>query len=112
MLTNTTSDTADVITGYEWLFGDGTTSTAYNPTHVYKNSGVYKLQLVATDFIPCHDTATILLPIDSTTAIHMALTDSVICKKQRCYILLGAFTNIGSTGYIPGILVMVIVSRT
>jgi PKD repeat protein len=36
------------ISTYSWSFGDGTTSTAQNPTHVYSSAGVYNLSLTVT----------------------------------------------------------------
>lgn len=35
-------------TSYLWSFGDGTTSTLSNPTHVYNGAGTYILQLTVT----------------------------------------------------------------
>jgi PKD repeat protein len=32
---------------YEWNFGDGTTSTEENPTHIYTQAGVYNVTLTA-----------------------------------------------------------------
>ncbi|WP_160037813.1 collagenase [Paenibacillus albilobatus] len=37
------------ITNYEWNFGDGTTSSLPNPTHVYKKMGTYNISLKVTD---------------------------------------------------------------
>lgn len=34
---------------YSWNFGDGTTSTNYQPTHSYASSGVYNVTLVVND---------------------------------------------------------------
>jgi len=34
---------------YEWDFGDGTTSTGENPSHIYKNDGEYTVALTVTD---------------------------------------------------------------
>jgi PKD repeat protein len=34
---------------YNWHFGDGTTSTAINPTHIYEYSGTYTVILTVTD---------------------------------------------------------------
>ena len=34
---------------YRWDFGDGTTSTEFNPTHTYAASGTYTVRLTATD---------------------------------------------------------------
>lgn len=38
-------------TGWSWTFGDGNTSTAQNPTHVYAAPGTYTVCLTTTD--PC-----------------------------------------------------------
>ena len=40
--------TSNQVTSWLWDFGDGTTSTAQNPTHVYANPGVYTISLVAS----------------------------------------------------------------
>ncbi|MEO6546875.1 MAG: PKD domain-containing protein [Ferruginibacter sp.] len=37
-----------------WDFGDGTTSTAVNPTHLYTNTGLYNIKLTATDTTTCN----------------------------------------------------------
>ena len=34
---------------YEWLFGDGSTSTETHPTHVYADYGIYTISLIATN---------------------------------------------------------------
>jgi gliding motility-associated-like protein len=44
-----------------WDFGDGTTSTDPNPTHLYSNPGTYVVHLQATDNFTCN-------PTDDTTA--------------------------------------------
>ena len=41
---------------YEWNFGDGTTSTATNPSHGYNNPGSYTVQLIVTNNVGCRDT--------------------------------------------------------
>ena len=43
---------------YNWIFGDGGTSTQVNPTHVYSTSGVYTVRLIATNVNGCRDTIT------------------------------------------------------
>lgn len=40
---------------YTWDFGDGTTSTAVNPTHTYSTPGKYKIALIGTESIGCID---------------------------------------------------------
>ncbi|HSY75647.1 MAG TPA: PKD domain-containing protein, partial [Bacteroidia bacterium] len=49
------------INGTTWLwdFGDGTTSTAKIPKHVYKNSGVYTVKLKACNSFYCDSTSLI-----------------------------------------------------
>ena len=45
-------------TSFRWFFGDGSTSTAVNPTHIYTNPGVYNVMLVAYLENGCHSTDT------------------------------------------------------
>lgn len=40
---------------YKWTFGDGTTDTAANPTHIYSQPGVYTVSLIATAPQGCKD---------------------------------------------------------
>ena len=96
-LTNTTSVLPGGPLTYEWLFGDGKTDTATNTAHVYPNAGVYDVQLVATNFVPCHDTASMALYIDSNSAISLKVTDSVLCRGTSVTFA-GTYSNIGNTG--------------
>ncbi|NVN96027.1 MAG: PKD domain-containing protein [Bacteroidetes bacterium] len=41
-----------------WSFGDGTSSTLQNPTHLYLNPGVYNVTLTITDIHGCVNTKT------------------------------------------------------
>ena len=43
---------------YEWLFGDGTTSTSLSPSHTYNAAGSFTVQLVVTNATGCTDTLT------------------------------------------------------
>jgi gliding motility-associated-like protein len=44
---------------YEWDFGDGTPiSTVINPQHIYANTGIYTVRLIAKSPNGCRDTAT------------------------------------------------------
>lgn len=42
---------------YEWQFGDGTTSTVEDPTHVYTDTGTYYVLLIVNPGFVCADTA-------------------------------------------------------
>jgi PKD repeat protein len=43
---------------YIWDFGDGTTSTATNPSHTYTAPGIYSVKLIATSQYGCQDIET------------------------------------------------------
>ncbi len=53
----TFTDLSTSATGWLWNFGDGTTSTLQNPSHVYLNTGCYSVTLVANNN-GCTDTRT------------------------------------------------------
>ncbi|MDH3709592.1 MAG: PKD domain-containing protein [Cyclobacteriaceae bacterium] len=44
---------------YFWDFGDGNTSTEFEPTHRYERAGEYDVTLIATNQYGCNDTLTI-----------------------------------------------------
>jgi gliding motility-associated-like protein len=50
---NSVSTSGGTITSWEWDFGDGTTSTAQNPYHVYYNTGNYNVALKVTNSSGC-----------------------------------------------------------
>jgi len=51
---NTSTGTG--ILNYQWLFGDGASSTATNPSHTYNFSGSYTVRLITTNSNGCSDT--------------------------------------------------------
>lgn len=71
---NTSQDGGDVSNnvGYVWEFGDGMTSLASNPTHVYGAVGTYNVRLTITNSVGNHfvtGTVTIIespLPLDAS----------------------------------------------
>ncbi|MCD6011214.1 MAG: domain containing protein [Flavipsychrobacter sp.] len=79
---------------YVWLFGDGATATTLNASHIYPNTGKYNVKLAVTNYVPCFDTATRLLEVDSISVISMKATDSVICKATGITFT-GIYTDIG-----------------
>ncbi len=52
------SDTTAGITGWNWNFGDGSTSTVQHPTHTYSSPGIYTVSLRVTDSTGATDTET------------------------------------------------------
>lgn len=54
--------TSETPAQYLWDFGDGTTSTDVNPSHVYPNAGIYHIQLTLTTTSGCVRTLTLYRP--------------------------------------------------
>lgn len=46
-------------TSFSWTFGDGGTSTATSPSHVYTNPGLYSVTLIASGTASCGNTDTV-----------------------------------------------------
>lgn len=92
--TNTSAGSA---LNYAWTFGNGATDNSASPVYTYDVAGVYKVRLVANNFIPCYDTAYTTVYVDSITAIGMSASDTVLCRST--YITFtGFYTTIGNTG--------------
>jgi gliding motility-associated-like protein len=53
---SSTVTAVDAVVGYEWDFGDGTTSTFSTPQHTYNTAGSYNIKLVVTTSGGCTDT--------------------------------------------------------
>jgi len=51
--------------GWDWNFGDGGTSTEQNPSNLYLSSGLYPVQLIATNQNGCKDTIIKNVIVDS-----------------------------------------------
>lgn len=81
---------------YQWQFGDGRTDIVANPVNVYKNSGEYKIMLVASNFIPCYDTAYATVQVDTQSGIQLLATDTVFCAGTYATFT-GLFANLGNT---------------
>jgi gliding motility-associated-like protein len=57
--TNTSSSTgAGALTGFDWDFGDGDSSSVQSPSHSYSSGGQYNTRLIVTASNGCKDTAT------------------------------------------------------
>ncbi|MBL4577600.1 MAG: PKD domain-containing protein, partial [Flavobacteriales bacterium] len=86
------------ITGWDWDFGDGSSnSSAQNPSHTYTNSGVFGVQLIATNDLGCTDT--IIDSVSVTPSPVGAFTATSVCLGDTTYfsdsstIVTGAITN-------------------
>jgi len=86
-----TAISPDTISQYNWTFGDGTSSTAANPTHVYSMPGTYIINL---SFVTNHGCTGTAFPPDTVTVYpkpHASFTaiDSMPCSSNE----LETFTN-------------------
>ncbi len=52
----------DIISQYDWLFGDGTIDHSQNPAHLYNDTGTYSTTLIVNSAHGCTDTA--IIPIN------------------------------------------------
>lgn len=59
---------------YNWSFGDGNTSTAFSPTHLYNTIGEFQIELIATTNFGCTDTARIDVKTDADLVFPNAFT--------------------------------------
>jgi gliding motility-associated-like protein len=65
---------------HEWFFGDGTTSTAVDPTHTYSAISTYTVTLTTYNILSgCRDTATDIITLVAP-APHIHADDTAICK--------------------------------
>ena len=95
--TNTSTISNGYAGTYMWSFGDGNTDTSKNTSNIYLHTGQYTIQLIATDWVPCHDTTTAIVQVDTISGIQLHLTDTIIC--QGTYITYtGYYASIGNTG--------------
>ncbi len=92
-----TNNSLGTLLTYNWIFGDGYTATTTNTTHIYPNTGTYNVMLVVTNYVPCEDTASIKLTVDSMSAISISASDSVLCAGHEVTFT-GVYSLYGNTG--------------
>jgi len=65
--TDSSSDTGATISSHSWTFGDGSTSTATNPSHTYAAGGTYSVSEKITDSLGATNTKTSSVSVSSGT---------------------------------------------
>jgi gliding motility-associated-like protein len=65
---NTSQQGGGIINSFEWNFGDGDSSVANNPSHLYLNPGTYPVQLITQDANGCRDTSIQNIVLNNLTA--------------------------------------------
>ncbi|MEM6395349.1 MAG: PKD domain-containing protein [Bacteroidota bacterium] len=73
-------------TGYEWVFGDGDTSTVENPDHTFEDPGIYQVTLTATGFCNSDEAVTsieVVAPIEPQFNTTNLSSDSTACVNDE-----------------------------
>jgi gliding motility-associated-like protein len=97
--TNTSTISGGYPGQFVWSFGTGATDTNKNTTYTFLHTGTYTIQLIATDWVPCSDTVTATVQVDTISGIQIKLSDTVIC--QGTYVTYtGLYASLGNTGNI------------
>lgn len=87
------------ITSWAWDFGDGGSSIAQNPQHIYSIAGAMNVELIVGASNGCMDT--VVKQVNSFPLPNPSFTTSIVCEKSPTY-----FTNTStiSTGSISSYL--------
>lgn len=80
--TNTSSSSAP-ITSYQWIFGDGATSTQQNPSHTYTTSNIYNPMLIISIGGGCSDTFVYQsINVGANLVASFSANPLVVCRNQ------------------------------
>ena len=82
------------IVTWEWDFGDGTTSTLQNPTHIYPDTGHFTVMLIAENTMGCRDTSyPVMIQVGEKINLDFNIAPTTVCLGDSV-----TFTDIsGST---------------
>jgi gliding motility-associated-like protein len=69
-----------------WYFDDGDSSVVQNPIHVYDTSGVYDVQLIATNTFGCKDTTLVQVEINLATT-NISPNDTICFQSNGTQLL-------------------------
>ena len=93
------NDSTNYANSWVWHFGDGTTSTLQNPSHVYANPGTYTVSLTAA-FGPCADSVTHINYIHVTQPINFTFSASPTSACSAPLIVNFTNTAVGASSYL------------
>ncbi len=94
LIVNFTNNSAGGIL-YNWNYGDGTTGSGNNPSHIFQDTGVYNITLVATNAEGCIDSTntfiSVLIPY-----LDIAINKIYASQNNQLMKLIAEVTNIGN----------------
>ncbi len=91
VFTNTSPNTLGTLS-FLWSFGDGTTTSVQNPTHVYTNAGTYTVKLVAVAGNGCKDSISKTITVNPKPSVSFTINNQSQCFKANNLV----FTNTSS----------------
>ena len=89
-----TVDPGSSIVSWAWNFGDATTSTLQNPTHIYTYGSTFNVSLITASAAGCRDTITYPITIQGNP-IANAGGDTISCTNNSTITLGGTVLNAG-----------------
>jgi len=90
--TDVSSDSDGTVTGWSWNFGDGSTSTAQDPSHTYAAGSTYTVSLTVTDNGGATDSTSQQVTVTGPTTGGSAAIASASCTGAQC-----SFTGTGTS---------------
>ena len=100
VFTNNTTAGAG-ISGYQWKFGDGNTSTQTDPSKTYAASGVYTVNLIATTNQGCKDSSQYNVTVFPKPTPGFSINDSEQCINGNSFTFTSTSTiSSGTVGYL------------
>ena len=77
------TDSDGTIVARQWIFGDGATSTATNPSHSYAANGTYTVTLTVTDDDGATASRSNVVTVGANLALNRPATGSIVCNANE-----------------------------
>lgn len=96
--TDASTVTSGSITGWQWYFGDGNTSTFQNPTNLFATGGTYTSSLIVTTALGCEDSVAIDVTVYPKPDAEFSPVDACL-NDENIFIDQSAITGSTLTGW-------------
>ena len=83
----------------QWAFGDGISSAATSPAHIYKSSGVFAVKLIVASSSGCKDSLTQNVTVNSKPIAAFTINDSTQCLDKNNFAFLNTSVVSGTGTY-------------